>query len=150
MTAVIVYESMYGSTRAVALHAVDPECRPPAGDCRAHQFAVFRQTLDRNLRESGHERSPALGLLSHLLRKLPPAAPAEHAFGCLVYQRPSRIKNNVNDPPDDRQIERPEPPPRHRRIEFLDAIPFVPDGPSSRRLIERLSLRLLSRHRTRP
>src|SRR5690606_16999163 len=49
-----------GRTGTVALHAVHAKCRLATRDSRAHQAAVFRQSLDRDLRESGEERSAPL------------------------------------------------------------------------------------------
>ncbi|GCC49534.1 hypothetical protein chiPu_0033754, partial [Chiloscyllium punctatum] len=52
----------------------------------------------------------------------------EQPRGVARDQRPGRVDDPVADRPDDRRIECQDPPPRQRRIELLDAIPFMTGG----------------------
>src|SRR5690606_30779600 len=117
-----------GGPRAVTLHAVDEKSGPPAGDSGAHQFTVLGQTLDRDLRERGEDRGAAFGFPLHFLRQLAAAAPTENPLGGLIDERPGGIEHDVDHAPNDGEVERPEPPPGHRRIEFLDTVPLVSYG----------------------
>ena len=102
--------------------------RPSASDRLREHFAIFGQPFDWNARQFLAHRYAPLINDAHFFGKFAPAAPAKHAFGGLINKRPGGIKDDVNDTPHNGKVKCPEPPPRHRGVEFLDAIPFMSDG----------------------
>ena len=54
------------------------------------------------------------------------------------------------DRENDVDVEGPQPPARHRSVEFLDAVPLVADKLGAGRLVDALGVRALIRHRCRP
>ena len=51
--------------------------------------------------------------------------PVEDAVGIGRHQRPGRIDDPIADRPDDGRVEQPQPPARQRRVQLVDAVPFV-------------------------
>ena len=58
--------------------------------------------------------------------------PAKRALGKTRDQRNRGVNNPVPERPEDAGIKRPQPPPRQRIVQFLNAIPFMARGADNR------------------
>ena len=124
-----------GCARAMALDAIHPEGRPPARHCELQKVGVLANFLKRKrfhpfkLGRLGRPRNV------NIFQQIRAAGIAEKPGSCAIDQRPGRIDDHVSQCKSNAAIEGPQPPPWHGCIEFLDTIPFMAGGFSSRDFI---------------
>ena len=122
--------------RAVARYAVHLEGRLAARNGLGHQIGVLGQVFQRGGINRGQDRRTGRLGGVHFTGQLPAAGPAEGAMAAFRQAGNAGIDHSIADGEDDAGIEGVEPPAGERRVEFLDAVPFMAHGLGASGLVQ--------------
>ena len=114
---------------AVAGRAVVWKAAAPPAMAKRSRSGSLSISVERRLRELVAELRLARPCAAvDLVGDRGALAVAEHALGVAGERRPRRVDDPVADGPDDGGVEGPQPPPRQRLVQLLDAVPLVAGG----------------------
>jgi hypothetical protein len=113
---------------AVARRAIIGESDAPLRAREIEQLRIVHDVGDRGIGQLGHHWSAQRFELLEVGNHRAARVPGGDALRRGGQQRPGRIDDPIADRPDDGDVERPQPPARQRRVEFVDAVPIVARG----------------------
>ena len=115
-------------TGAVALHTIDREGGPSAGEREFQQLGITANVLERGRLDTFGELR-AVGLrLGDIVEEPRAVRRAQDTLGVAADQRPGRHGDPIADRPHNGGVEDPLPPIGQWRIELANAVPFVTGG----------------------